>query len=355
MSETTRRLILGFDAGCASCSDLARRVEETVGNKLEMLSLHNPQVEQWRRQALGENAPWAPTLIEIEGTNVKAWTGLRMSAALSRRLGPVATWRLMQVLGEPDAAHGTEIPGSDREAGSISRGQFLKGLASGLAALAILPAGAFASPGGPHRLRHVPENAAVVGRLKRTQAVQEISGTFGRPNWNEVSEFTVRANGRKETTFIIPYRTSRGTRSEDSATATYLVIEGGNGSRAVSSRDVKSIVMREHRTEDGKLDSITWSFPNGQLIETTGLGNGRMVSRTTPAREASLYRERSEEQTLIAQRSRRGCFRACLGETVPDRAYRACLNCGQGNPFSCGICSGYFGYAGIRCAYRCFT
>jgi hypothetical protein len=31
----TRRLVLGFDAGCMMCSELARRIEERVGNKLD--------------------------------------------------------------------------------------------------------------------------------------------------------------------------------------------------------------------------------------------------------------------------------------------------------------------------------
>jgi hypothetical protein len=92
--------VLGFDAGCVVCRDLARRVEEQVGNKLEVRPLHDPQVAHWRKQALGEEAPWAPTLIEVKGGGVKAWTGLGRGIALSRRVGPAATWRVMQVIGE---------------------------------------------------------------------------------------------------------------------------------------------------------------------------------------------------------------------------------------------------------------
>ncbi|CAA9405816.1 MAG: hypothetical protein AVDCRST_MAG22-1553 [uncultured Rubrobacteraceae bacterium] len=51
------RLVLGFDAGCMTCSGLARRIEATVGDRLEVRSLTDPQVEHWREQALGEDAP----------------------------------------------------------------------------------------------------------------------------------------------------------------------------------------------------------------------------------------------------------------------------------------------------------
>ena len=96
----TRRLVLGFDAGCMTCSELARRIEERVGNKIEVLSLNDPFMARWREQALGKDAPWVPTLVEVEGDAIRAWTGVRMGARLSHALGPLATWRVMQVLGE---------------------------------------------------------------------------------------------------------------------------------------------------------------------------------------------------------------------------------------------------------------
>ena len=69
-----KRLVLGFDAGCMMCSELARLIEDQVGDKLEVRSLRDLQVRHWRRTALGEDAPWMPILIEIEGPKVRAWT-----------------------------------------------------------------------------------------------------------------------------------------------------------------------------------------------------------------------------------------------------------------------------------------
>jgi hypothetical protein len=95
-----RRLVLGFDARCMTCNGLAQRIEEAVGDRLEIRSLNDPMMRHWRRQALGENAPWAPTLIEVNGSVVRAWTGVRMGAHSAHKLGPAVTWRLAKILGE---------------------------------------------------------------------------------------------------------------------------------------------------------------------------------------------------------------------------------------------------------------
>jgi hypothetical protein len=135
---TTRRLVLGFDAGCMTCSELARRIEERVGNKLEVLSLNDPFMARWREQALGKDAPWVPTLVEVEGDAIRAWTGVRMGARLSRALGPLATWRVMQVLGEANDELELVDSVAARAASGLTRGQFLKGVGGAAVAISIL-------------------------------------------------------------------------------------------------------------------------------------------------------------------------------------------------------------------------
>ncbi len=100
----TKRLVLGFDAGCFTCSDLASRIEERVGEKLDVLNLHDPVLQGWRQEALGKDAQRAPTLFEVEDGSARVWTGWRMGYALSRAIGPAATWQVMQALGEVGAA-----------------------------------------------------------------------------------------------------------------------------------------------------------------------------------------------------------------------------------------------------------
>ncbi len=144
-----RKLVLGFDAGCMTCSELARRIEERVEDRIEIRSLNDPQMEHWRRQVFGEDAPWAPTLIEVKGSVVRAWTGARMGARLSRALGPIATWRVMQ---DVTAARNTASVSSqatlvthDSPSYGINRGQFIKRLGTGAlaASLTTLSLGAF--------------------------------------------------------------------------------------------------------------------------------------------------------------------------------------------------------------------
>lgn len=135
-----RRLVLGFDAGCTTYSDLAKKIEERVGDKLEVRSLYDPQVEHWRRQVLGQDVPWTPTLIEVNGGKVRAWTGAQMGVALGLRLGLKDTWRILQVLGETNSTVGGRASEKVRTSSGLSRSQFLKG-AGGVAAAVTMLAG----------------------------------------------------------------------------------------------------------------------------------------------------------------------------------------------------------------------
>ena len=128
------RLVLGFDAGCMTCSGLARSIEETVGDRLEVRSLNDPMMEHWREQALGKDAPWAPTLVEVREGSVQAWTGTRMGARLARKLGPAATWRVAKILGETKRERGLE----DSPYSGLSRSQFLKGVGGAVIGMSVL-------------------------------------------------------------------------------------------------------------------------------------------------------------------------------------------------------------------------
>ncbi len=142
-SGAKRRLVLGFDAGCMTCSDLAKRIEEATGEKLETMSLLDPRMSKWRSQALGEDATWAPTLVEIGGGEVRAWTGMRMGARLARRLGPAATWRVARVLGEMrESNRAQHSPHS-----GLTRSQFLTGLGGAVVGMSVLSGmGSLATP-----------------------------------------------------------------------------------------------------------------------------------------------------------------------------------------------------------------
>ena len=168
----TRKLVLGFDAGCGTCSDLAGRVQERVGDKLSVENLNDPQIIAWREKALDKDAKWAPTLFEVDGEKVvRAWTGWKMGWALSRKLGPATTWQVMQALGEVGAAPRIEdspivekLPERAAKAvAGMSRGQFLKGVGGAAVAMSVLsgtdllaaPANAATSPYDIVRIVHL--------------------------------------------------------------------------------------------------------------------------------------------------------------------------------------------------------
>jgi hypothetical protein len=161
-------LVLGFDAGCTTCSGLAWQIEERVGDKLEVVSLLDPEMGRWRKQALGEDAPWAPTLVEIRNGKVRAWTGLSMGIALSHRLGPKSTWRAMKVLGEmhkPPRDGGSALEVAD----GLTRGQFLRGVGGAAAAASAL------SITGPFASVASAQSGSATAEAKRlTEALREM-------------------------------------------------------------------------------------------------------------------------------------------------------------------------------------
>jgi murein DD-endopeptidase MepM/ murein hydrolase activator NlpD len=149
-----RRLVLGFDGGCSACGELARRIDGRLAGKLEVRNLREPRVEEWHREALGQDVPLAPTLFEItsEGDQkeeVRAWTGWRLGANLGRFLGPADTWRVMQALGEVSEAKGSPASSVATTADrlGLTRGQFLKGVGGTAVAMSVLSStGRLASP-----------------------------------------------------------------------------------------------------------------------------------------------------------------------------------------------------------------
>jgi hypothetical protein len=94
------RWVLAFDASCETCREISIRVSQASDGKLEVLPLSHPDVQQWREQGLGAQPPWAPTLLKVQGVDVCAWMGAAMSIPLARRLGPRATLRVLQSLGQ---------------------------------------------------------------------------------------------------------------------------------------------------------------------------------------------------------------------------------------------------------------
>ncbi|MFE9611486.1 bacteriocin fulvocin C-related protein [Streptomyces sp. NPDC006012] len=142
MSDQKARWMLAFDASCGTCRKVASTIESSCRQRLEIVPLDRPDVADWRRTALGENAPWKPTLLKVEGDAARAWTGALMGVALTRRLGVRGTLHVLRALGELTAADRHRDPGgAERGSGALPRKGFLRLAAGGAVAGSLVLAG----------------------------------------------------------------------------------------------------------------------------------------------------------------------------------------------------------------------
>lgn len=86
-----------FDSGCSLCTDLARAVQCESRSQLKGRSLREPDIQI----LLDRSRPgwrWEPTLLEVDGENVKVFTRLALRAQLLRTLGPRKTWNVLRAM-----------------------------------------------------------------------------------------------------------------------------------------------------------------------------------------------------------------------------------------------------------------
>jgi hypothetical protein len=132
MSNVGARWVLAFDASCGSCRTVSHAIGQACDGKLEVLPLAHPEVGRWRRESLGPEAPWAPTLIRLRGEHVHAWTGAAMGLRLTRSLGARSTLRVLRSLGRLRRQRSASPSGEATGGQVMGRGRFLQ-LGAGLA------------------------------------------------------------------------------------------------------------------------------------------------------------------------------------------------------------------------------
>ena len=115
MATKQRQWILAYDATCGTCRKISRIVGEACDRKLQILPLGRPDIRQLRTRALGEEAPWTPTLLRVDNENVRAWTGIAMAYPLVRHLGPRSTLKVVSALGRVRSAR-PQLPGDPKSA-----------------------------------------------------------------------------------------------------------------------------------------------------------------------------------------------------------------------------------------------
>ena len=348
--DAGRRLVLGFDAGCMTCSGLAKRIEDRVGDRVEVRSLNDPVMDHWRREAFGEDAPWAPTLVEVEHGKVRAWTGIRMGARLSRVLGPVATWRMMQVLGEAN----DELELADSSAvnalSGLTRGQFLKGVGGAAVAVSIL--------GGTGKLP-APAEAAV------SVKVEEISG-------GELVGIARKVAERKDVRNVMDVAWREKVRggsvlNADGADAEVRAIDFGGGRVSFADNEFSVsgdlAVLRAARHElphENGLLAVTYAMPERDRIlvyyeydRPVFLPKDQAKTKT----EALLYRREGEELVLEKASSNRHSQVLLQEEGGPSTLDTRSVSC-RGDRHCNGPCDIVYGYSrchrlkSIRCVVR---
>lgn len=338
-----RKLVLGFDGGCMTCSNLAERIRDAVGDNLEIRSLHDPQVEHWRKRILGENAPWTPTLIEVKGTEVKAWTGIRMGIHLGYALGFVASWRVMRVLGDFNASRRPqELHTSTGAIHSVTRGQFLKGLGGATVALSLLSGLstlAAAQEGSSSSNGTRAQRAKAEKVVRSSKQFRDLERKLGRKFEFERAKFSFDES-LEVATVAVPTAITNGT----GAAATFL-IELQN----------KVVSYYRHmvsdRGENGGYKIA--AYENGEslgqtLVKTNYIvtPDGRRFTRKQFKEEASRLervRRREQQEMVFAQTSCSECRRRRYNRCTFS-VTTSCFIGGWLNPAAGAICAYVYWY-----------
>jgi hypothetical protein len=189
------RWILAFDSSCGSCRQIARTVAQACDGRLEVLPLNRPEVAGWRAEALGPDAPWAPTLLRVRDGGTRAWTKRGMAVPLLRCLGPKATLGVLRALGQLRAQEVAETSSADASGDAITRHRFLRLGTGALCAGGLVLAGrvpAYAADAGTRWVRanhdKLPETYAQVTALPmevRRAVLQASSPAVRSRLWTE--------------------------------------------------------------------------------------------------------------------------------------------------------------------------
>jgi hypothetical protein len=150
-TPSSKRWILAFDASCRRCRAMSDVVSRASDERLEVMPLAHPDVQTWRVEVFGVDAPWVPTLIGVRaaGEVPRCWTGAGMVVPMVRRLGLRRTLAVLVELGRLRNVDSGDRGGA-AERRVLSRKGFLRLGAGVIMATGLLVAGrapAFGQPG----------------------------------------------------------------------------------------------------------------------------------------------------------------------------------------------------------------
>lgn len=96
-----------FDSGCPTCNRVALEVQKIAEDRINVLSIREPQAQRLLDQALGPGWTFAPYLVRSCGDQVQSWAGLRASARLAVLLGPQRALRVWSTVRQTSRPAGT--------------------------------------------------------------------------------------------------------------------------------------------------------------------------------------------------------------------------------------------------------
>lgn len=321
-----------FDSACSQCSQFAHTIEEACGGWCTVRSLREPAMQEF----LGEANPqwkWEPTLIEIQGTSVKSFTGITLRMHFLRELGPNRTWRLLQSISQ------TFLSSSHVSSG---RRHLLKRSGAILAALALTAGigalepvhaqGKAEDPSTPFSMSPLDVDDSLIQQLQHMDVVKTASRFIGTPDWTTV--FKVTRGASSTAVYVITYQSKT---SQDVVKATFLCVASTS----------KAVVAQLLHTDEQML-RFAWLTPDLHYLGmTTTSKDGKVEATTDNPHHLGV------EGTATPDFSW-SCFISCLTRAhVPQWCIDICDACGILIFVACPACAGCVGGSYAYCVATC--
>lgn len=360
-----------FNPGCALCTQLAQAVEQEAQGWLSGRSLHDRQMQALLKQAR-PNARWEPTLLEVDGERVQAFTGLRLELQLALGLGPRRCWRILRLIEQATPPRG---------ATESARRTFLKGAAGAVGGIALggIPLArvdALAKPASEVLATNRTQDIQLLElkkadqwakKLERSAAYQEFHNRIGRDATSGAAigfvvgdnvfiaiPFTYKGDAQGAALTAIVDRQGRGRTTRNPNTIGWSISSDGDQKHIQAWQDGAAIT--NFRCDaDGNI-SQGWLLQDGSRVDLVGqnfTADGRNVGAAFIDRLRQPQRGNgTNSQGLVAPlQSAVNCFTNCLQNAGIPPALAAligiiCTAACIGFPVGALVCAGCLGAAG---------
>lgn len=307
-----------FDAGCAICSRMAQELDEVSNGWFTARSLRDEDMQALLRNARPD-WKWEPTLLEVKGTRIRVYTGLKMRSRVATGVGVRRAWQMAKIVyGRQTTGVRDTVPSARRK--FLQNSTLFAGVVFG-PRIPLLEKQAAAKPS--IILTHVNATDQVIGLLQTTDAAQQASVHFGTLAWDKV--YQLSSSTSTDVGYMIPSAT----------TASYTFI----GDPRAGQQNHNFVVQPKGNSIDDLI--LLWFSSTGQLLTSTRTHNGKGFS--------------SKQQVGVQPNFNGVCFAACAGIAV-GLCYSPCVLC-AGVPFpanpACIACVGCAGGGALFCVLAC--